>query len=130
VTSDAASDQFVFEKGHDTVADVKPDMIETDHAVADIRHCCKPRATRTRWARSTRTTQLGPSGGNLTGINFFVGELAAKRLEVLRELVPGGTRVALLLDPSAGQITETTLRDVEAAARPQGAANPGPKCPN
>ena len=38
VMSDAASDQFVFEKGHDKVADVKPDMIETDHAVADIRH--------------------------------------------------------------------------------------------
>src|SRR6516165_1238692 len=36
--SDAASDQFVFEKGHDKVPDVKPDMIETDHAVADIRH--------------------------------------------------------------------------------------------
>jgi transcriptional regulator with XRE-family HTH domain len=38
VMSDAASDQFVFEQGHDKVADVKPDMIETDHAVADIRH--------------------------------------------------------------------------------------------
>src|SRR5262249_32316234 len=38
VMSDAASNQFVFEKGHDKVADVKPDMIETDHAVADIRH--------------------------------------------------------------------------------------------
>jgi hypothetical protein len=38
VMSDAASDQFVFEKGHDKVADVKPDKIETDHAVADIRH--------------------------------------------------------------------------------------------
>ena len=36
--SNAASDQFVFEKGHDKVADVKPDMIETDHVVADIRH--------------------------------------------------------------------------------------------
>jgi len=63
---------------------------------------------------------LARPGGNLTGINFFVGELAAKRLEVLRELVPGATRVALLLDSSAGQITETTLRDVEAAARPKG----------
>src|SRR5499433_3297062 len=63
---------------------------------------------------------LARPGGNLTGINFFVGELAAKRLELLRELVPGATRVALLLDPSAGQITETTLRDVEAAARPKG----------
>src|SRR5215467_14331112 len=38
VMSDAASDQFVFEKGHDNVADVKSDMIETDHAAADIRH--------------------------------------------------------------------------------------------
>jgi hypothetical protein len=38
VMSGAASDQFVFEKGHDKVADVKPDMIETDHAVADIQH--------------------------------------------------------------------------------------------
>ena len=38
VMSEAASDQFVFEKGHDKVPDVKPDMIETDHAVADIRH--------------------------------------------------------------------------------------------
>jgi transcriptional regulator with XRE-family HTH domain len=38
VMSGAASDQFVFEKGHDKVADLKPDMIETDHAVADIRH--------------------------------------------------------------------------------------------
>jgi ABC-type uncharacterized transport system substrate-binding protein len=38
----------------------------------------------------------------------------------LRELVPGATRVALLLDPSAGQITETTLRDVEAAAGAKG----------
>jgi transcriptional regulator with XRE-family HTH domain len=36
--SDAASDQFVFKKGHDKVADVKPDMIETDHGVAEIRH--------------------------------------------------------------------------------------------
>jgi hypothetical protein len=38
VMSDAASDQFIFEKGQGKVADVKPDMIETDHAAADIRH--------------------------------------------------------------------------------------------
>jgi putative ABC transport system substrate-binding protein len=63
---------------------------------------------------------LARPGGNLTGINFLVGELAAKRLELLRELMPGATRVALLLDPSVGQMTETTLADVEAAARPKG----------
>src|SRR5262245_22926113 len=54
--------------------------------------------------------------GNLTGINWFASELAAKRLELLQELVPGATRVALVLEP-AGPITEATVRDVEAAAR-------------
>ena len=39
-------------------------------------------------------------GGNLTGINFMSGELAAKRLELLRELVPVATRVAVLVNPT------------------------------
>jgi len=65
-------------------------------------------------------SSLARPGGNLTGINFFVGELAAKRLELLRELVPGAARIALLLDPSAGEITEITLRYVETAARAKG----------
>ena len=59
---------------------------------------------------------LARPGGNLTGINQFNEELAGKRLELLRELVPGVTRVAVLLDPTV-TTTETTLRDVEAAAR-------------
>ena len=60
---------------------------------------------------------LARPGGNLTGINFFSGELAAKRLELLRELVPAATRVAVLVNPANAANTETTLRDVEAAAR-------------
>ena len=59
-------------------------------------------------------------GGNLTGINFFTMELAAKRLELLRELVPAAVRVAVLVNPSQATSTETTLRDVEAAARAVG----------
>ena len=55
-------------------------------------------------------------GGNLTGINFFTTELTAKRLSLLRELVPTATRVAVLVNPT-GPAAETTLRDVEAAAR-------------
>ena len=43
--------------------------------------------------------------------------MAAKRLELLRELVPGATRVAVLVNPANAATTETTLRDVEAAAR-------------
>jgi putative ABC transport system substrate-binding protein len=60
---------------------------------------------------------LARPGGNLTGINFFVSELAAKRLELLRELVPAATRVAVLTNPAEATLTESTLRDVEAAAR-------------
>ena len=60
---------------------------------------------------------LARPGGNLTGINIFTAELVAKRLELLRELVPAATRVAVLVNPINAAITETTLRDVEPAAR-------------
>jgi len=63
---------------------------------------------------------LARPGGNLTGINFFSAELAAKRLELLRELVPAATRVAVLVNPADATNTETTLRDVEPAARALG----------
>jgi len=60
---------------------------------------------------------LARPGGNLTGINFVSAELAAKRLELLREVVPAATRVAVLVNPVNATTTETTLRDVKAAAR-------------
>jgi putative tryptophan/tyrosine transport system substrate-binding protein len=62
---------------------------------------------------------LARPGGNLTGINIFSGELAAKRLELLRELVPAAARVAVLVNPT-GPAAETTLSDVPAAARAMG----------
>ena len=70
---------------------------------------------------------LARPGGNLTGINFFNVELVAKRLELLRELVPAATRVAVLVNPANASNTEATLRDVQSAARAMGAANPGPQ---
>jgi len=63
---------------------------------------------------------LARPGGNLTGISFLAGELAAKRLELLCQLVPAATRIALLVDPSYASMTEVTMRDVETAARATG----------
>jgi putative ABC transport system substrate-binding protein len=60
---------------------------------------------------------LARPGGNVTGINFLSQELAAKRLELLRELVPGATRAAVLVNPANAGQTESTLRDVQSAAR-------------
>jgi putative ABC transport system substrate-binding protein len=56
-------------------------------------------------------------GGNLTGVNFLNAELHAKRLELLLALVPGASRVAVLVNPADATNTEATLRDVEPAAR-------------
>jgi ABC-type uncharacterized transport system substrate-binding protein len=63
---------------------------------------------------------LARPGGNATGINFFSGELVAKRLELLRELLPAMTNVAVLVNPSNVANTEITVRDAEAAGRTMG----------
>ena len=63
---------------------------------------------------------LARPGGNLTGVNLVIGELTAKRLGLLRELVPGAARVAVLVNPANTANAETTLRDVEPAARAMG----------
>ena len=63
---------------------------------------------------------LARPGGNLTGTNFFIFELGAKRLEALRELVPGMARLAVLVDPSNAEITAGNLKEVEPAARTMG----------
>jgi putative ABC transport system substrate-binding protein len=63
---------------------------------------------------------LSRPGGNLTGINFLSGELVAKRLELLRELVRAVSRLAVLVNPSTGN-AETIVKDLETAARAIGA---------
>jgi putative ABC transport system substrate-binding protein len=63
---------------------------------------------------------LARPGGNLTGISFLSIELAAKRLELLRELVPAATRIAVLVNPANPANAESTVRDVETAARAMG----------
>src|SRR5262245_21572159 len=63
---------------------------------------------------------LARPDGNLTGINFFNVELVAKRLELLRELIPAVTRLAVLVNPGDAATAEATVRDLGAAARATG----------
>ena len=58
-------------------------------------------------------------GGNLTGVSFVTGELGAKRLELLCELVPDASAVALLLNPNNPR-AEAQRRDVQTVARALG----------
>jgi putative tryptophan/tyrosine transport system substrate-binding protein len=55
-------------------------------------------------------------GGNLTGVNLFNTEVVAKRLDLLRELVPRAARIAVLVNPNDVASTESTVRDAKAAA--------------
>jgi putative tryptophan/tyrosine transport system substrate-binding protein len=65
-------------------------------------------------------SNLSRPGGNITGINTLTSELAGKRLELLRLLVPQAARVAVLDNPANVAATETQLKDVDAAARAMG----------
>ena len=63
---------------------------------------------------------LARPGANLTGISFVSSELVAKRLELLRQMVPAAVRLAVLVNAANATATETTLRDVQPAARAVG----------
>jgi len=63
---------------------------------------------------------LARPGSNLTGINFLLTELAAKRLELLREMVPAAKQVAVLVNPAQAMNTESTLQELQAAAQAMG----------
>ena len=65
-------------------------------------------------------TSLARPGGSLTGINLFNSELAAKRLDLLRELVPNAARVAVLVNPADTVNTKTTLEEVQGTASRMG----------
>jgi putative ABC transport system substrate-binding protein len=60
---------------------------------------------------------LARPGGNATGVNFFVQEVLGKRLLLLHGLVPKAVRIAVLINPANSQIAETTLGEVQEAAR-------------
>jgi putative ABC transport system substrate-binding protein len=63
---------------------------------------------------------LARPGGNATGINFFLADIAAKRLGLLHDLVPKAVRIAVLVNPTNTSTAEATLRDIPEAARALG----------
>lgn len=63
---------------------------------------------------------LARPGSNVTGVSFLTAELVAKRLEILRDLMPGVARIAVLVNPTNPTNAETTVREAEAAVRALG----------
>jgi len=63
------------------------------------------------------TTSLSRPSNNMTGINIFNSELVAKRLELLRDLLPGATRIAVLENPADATLTEPESKEVTDAGR-------------
>jgi putative ABC transport system substrate-binding protein len=62
---------------------------------------------------------LAHPGGNITGVALLQTPLAAKRLDVLHQLIPTATTIALLTNP-ANPFSQAEVREVEAAARTLG----------
>jgi putative tryptophan/tyrosine transport system substrate-binding protein len=64
-------------------------------------------------------SSLSQPGGNVTGVSILLNELSAKRLELLRELVPAATSVGFLVNPTFPTV-QSEMKDVQAAARALG----------
>ena len=61
-------------------------------------------------------SSLSRPGGNITGVTFFINTLGAKRLELLRELVPSATVIGFLVNPG-NPTSEPQITDVRAEKR-------------
>jgi putative ABC transport system substrate-binding protein len=64
-------------------------------------------------------TNLNHPGGNVTGVSFFTVPLGSKRLELLRDLVPKATTIAVLVNPETA-VSRTDGANVQAAAQSVG----------
>ena len=67
--------------------------------------------------RAGFVVSLGRPGGNVTGTTFMGVELVAKRMELLHEVLPGATRIALLVNPNNPGLMEDNIRLSEAAVQ-------------
>jgi hypothetical protein len=69
---------------------------------------------------------LNRPGGNVTGVSFLANEIGAKRLDLLRQLVPNAGTIAMLVSPGTPD-TEAERRDVQAAGASSRAATHHPR---
>ena len=63
---------------------------------------------------------LSRPGGNVTGVNFFFGEVVPKRMELLREFLPSMSRVAFFVNPANAGRAESLIREAESTGRAMG----------
>ena len=66
--------------------------------------------------REGYVASLNRPGGNVTGVNNMSGELGAKQLGLLYELLPGATRIAVLVNPNNRLLAEPSIQDAHATA--------------
>jgi putative tryptophan/tyrosine transport system substrate-binding protein len=66
--------------------------------------------------KSGLVASLNRPGGNITGVSFLTSQVGPKRLDLLRQLVPKATLIAMLVNPGRHD-TEPERKDVQAAAR-------------
>src|SRR5262245_4559576 len=71
-------------------------------------------------AKEGLVASLNRPGGNATGVNFFTAEVVAKRMQLLRELVPAANRIAVLVNPTDPEGYQATLHK---SKRPLAASN-------
>ena len=71
---------------------------------------------------------LNRPGGNVTGATFYVGQLASRQLELLRELVPKAAAVGVFVNPNAPANAAPQIRDLQMAAQCTRAAARRPQC--
>jgi putative ABC transport system substrate-binding protein len=69
---------------------------------------------------SALVTSLARPGGNITGLSFLGPELTGKQLELLKETIPGASRIAVLLSGAANPASQIARKEIEGAARALG----------
>ena len=65
-------------------------------------------------------TNVARPDGNATGVNFFLGDIIAKRLELLHGLIPKAVRIAVLVNPTNASTAQAARRDIPQAAHTMG----------